>query len=160
MACGASQKEGKHENCVLTVLRQDFFELLIVRVQSGETLRVYVLLQGCVSKPEEHIKQYFFQSQTPVVVNPGRAHSLLGQRLLLVDAHVEVHWLHPQQHAALDLSGQGFKHGPRQRDADIEAIPVPCDDRQQLGDGGAGCLGDLKGAKVHVYAALIPRWKL
>lgn len=154
------RKKEKRENCVLTVLRQDFFELLVVRVQSGETLRVYVLLQGCVSKPEKHTKQYFFQSQTPVVVNPGRAHSLLGQRLLLVDSHVEVHRLHPQQHAALDLSGQGFEHGPRQRDADIEAIPVTCDDRQHLGGGGAGCLGDLKGAKVHVYAALIPRWKL
>lgn len=69
--------------------------------------------------------------------------SLLGQRLLLVDADVEVHGLDPQQHAALDLPRQRVKHGSRQRDAHIEAVPVARDDRQHVGGGAAGCLGDL-----------------
>lgn len=37
---------------VLTVLWQDFFELFVVGVQSGQTLGVDDLLQGSVSKPD------------------------------------------------------------------------------------------------------------
>lgn len=50
-------------------------------------------------------------------------HAPFGQRLLLVDAHVEEHGLHPQQHAALDLPGQGVKQGARQGDPHVKAIP-------------------------------------
>lgn len=76
-------------------------------------------------------------------------HSLLSERLLLVDADVEVHGLDPQQHAALDLPRQRVEHGRRQRDADIEAVPVPRDDRQHVGGGAAGGLGHLKGTCSH-----------
>lgn len=124
------------EAAVLTVLRQDFFELFVVRVEPGQTLQVYVLLQGGVSKPEQQKKKEKFflinlSDSPPVLSSP--AHSLLSQRLLLVDAHVEVHGLHPQQHAALDLLGQRVEHAPRQRDADVEAVAVPGDDGQHVG---------------------------
>lgn len=69
--------------------------------------------------------------------------SLLGQRLLLVDAHVKVHRLDPQQHSALDLPRQRVEHAARQRDPDVEAVPVARDDWQHVGCGAAGCLGDL-----------------
>ena len=72
------------------------------------------------------------------------SHSLLRQRLLLVDADVEVHRLDPEQHAALDLSRQSVEHGPRQRDADVEAVSVPGDDRQHVGRRAAGGLGHLR----------------
>lgn len=36
----------------LTVLRQNFFKLLVVRIQSGETLQIDDLLQGRVPEPE------------------------------------------------------------------------------------------------------------
>lgn len=41
---------------------------------------------------------------------------------MLIDAHVEEDWLHPQQHATLDLSGQGVKQWSWQRDPYIKAI--------------------------------------
>lgn len=122
------------EAAVLTVLRQDFFELFVVGVEPGQTLQVYVLLQGGVSKPERQKKLINLMNVSdspPVLSSP--AHSLLSQRLLLVDAHVEVHGLHPQQHAALDLLRQRVEHGPRQRDADVEAVAVPGDDGQHVG---------------------------
>lgn len=93
---------------------------------------------------KNHTVYFHSHSKTPARPNPQHVRSLLSERLLLVDANVEVHRLHPQQHAALDLTGQRFEHGPRQRDADVEAIPVPRDDRQHLGGGVASCLGDLK----------------
>ena len=74
----------------------------------------------------------------------SRTRSLLCQCLLLVDADVEVHRLDPQQHAALDLPRQRVEHGSRQRDANVEAVPVPRDDRQHVGGGAAGGLGHLK----------------
>lgn len=43
----------------LTVLRQNFFELLVVWIQPGQTLQVYVLLQGRVSEPEPHKNTFF-----------------------------------------------------------------------------------------------------
>lgn len=52
-----------------------------------------------------------------------RQHAPLSQCLLLIDAHVEEHRLHPQQHAALDLSGQGVKQRAWQRDSHVKAIP-------------------------------------
>lgn len=48
----------------------------------------------------------------------------LGQRLLLVDAYVEEHGLHPQQHPALDLPGQRIEQGARQRDPHVKAVPA------------------------------------
>ena len=48
----------------------------------------------------------------------------LGQRLLFVDAHVEKHGLHPQQHPALDLPGQRIEQGPWQRDPHVKAVPA------------------------------------
>lgn len=56
--------------------------------------------------------------------------SLLGQRLLLVDAHVEEHRLDPQQHPTLDLPGQRIKHGPWQRHQNVDPGPVACDGGQ------------------------------
>lgn len=56
--------------------------------------------------------------------------SLFGQRLLLVDAHVKVHWLNSQKHPALDLPWQHLKHGARQWHMDIEAFPCASDDWQ------------------------------
>lgn len=130
--------------CGLTVLRQDFFELLIVRVQSGQTLQVHVLLQGRVSEPEHTNTD---RSETPSGTKrrpDPRGGSLLCQSLLLVDAHVEVNRLDPEQHAALDLPRQHVEHGSRQRDADVEAVSVPRDDGQHVGGGAAGRLGHLQ----------------
>lgn len=80
--------------------------------------------------------------------------SLLGQRLLLVDADVEVHRLHPEQHAALDLPRQGVEYGRRQRDSDVEAVSVPGDDGQQVGSGAAGGLRHLKEKQQDVWHIL------
>lgn len=52
-----------------------------------------------------------------------RRHTPLSQCLLLIDAHVEEDRLHPQQHATLDLSGEGVKQWAWQRDPHVKAIP-------------------------------------
>lgn len=99
-------------------------------------------------KPEfirhaQNLQFNYLRYHSTSVFCPSPTHSLLSQRLLLIDANVEVHWLDPQQHAALDLPRQRVEHGSRQRDANVEAVPVPCDDRQHVGGGAAGGLGHL-----------------
>lgn len=76
-------------------------------------------------------------------VNLSLSVVLFGQRLLLVDADVKVNRLDPQQHAALNLPRQRVEHAARQRDANVEAVPVARDDGQHVGGGAAGCLSDL-----------------
>lgn len=83
-------------------------------------------------------------------------HSLLGQRLLFVDADVEVHRLDSQQHPALDLPRQRVKHAARKRDADVEAVPVACDDGQHVGGGAARRLGDLDPNKANITTQYSP----
>lgn len=82
-------------------------------------------------------------------------HSLFSQRLLFIDADVEVHRLNPQQHSTLDLSGQGVKHRPRERDANVETISVTSDDWQEVGSGGARGLSHLVAryclCKTHIH---------
>lgn len=62
---------------------------------------------------------------------PTGWHVPLGQRLLLIDAHIEEHRLDPQQHPALELPRQGIEQGPRQGDPHIEAVPG-----ERAGGGG------------------------
>lgn len=50
------------------------------------------------------------------------AHAPLGQGLLLVDAHIEEDGLHTQQHATLDLPGQGVKERAWQGDPHVKPI--------------------------------------
>lgn len=70
--------------------------------------------------------------------------SLLGERLLLVDAHVEQHRLYPQQHAILDLPWQCIKHASWERDANIEPISISGDHRQHVGGRGRDGLRHLE----------------
>lgn len=58
----------------------------------------------------------------PCCPKAAPAHTPLGQGLLLVDAHIEEDWLHAQQHAALDLSGQGVEERAWQGDPHIKPI--------------------------------------
>lgn len=77
-------------------------------------------------------------------------HAPFGQRLLLVDAHVEEHGLHPQQHAALDLPGQGVKQGARQGDPHVIKPSLKCRRR-----GGSGLRqGDARQASKERKALL------
>lgn len=69
--------------------------------------------------------------------------SLLSQRLLLIDAHVEVDWLDSEQHPALDFSRQNIKHGCWQWDPNVDAISIPCDDRQHVEGRPSSCLSYL-----------------
>lgn len=77
--------------------------------------------------------------------------SLLGERLLLVYAHVEQHRLYPQQHAVLDLPWQCIKHATWERDANVEPVSISCDHRQHVGGRGRDGLRHLERnvPKVH-----------
>ncbi len=70
--------------------------------------------------------------------------SLLGERLLLVDAHIEQHRLYPQQHAVLDLPWQCIKHASRERDANVEPVSISGDHRQHVGGRGRDGLCHLE----------------
>lgn len=77
-----------------------------------------------LSEPEEgKYISYVISMATPATVAPeGPGHAPLGQSLLLVDAHIEEDGLHPQQHAALDLPGQGVEQGARQGDPHVKPV--------------------------------------
>lgn len=98
------------------------------------------------SRVSEEAIFYLTSVTTPPTPGPVRAGPApLGQRLLLVDPHIEEDGLHPQQHAALDLPRQGVEQRARQRDPHVKAIPAKQEDRQRAGEG---CDGGEAGAEV------------
>lgn len=78
---------------------------------------------------------------------PTGWHVPLGQRLLLIDAHIEEHRLDPQQHPALELPRQGIEQGPRQGDPHIEAVPG------ERAGGGRGGTGNGHTTQEHLLAS-------
>lgn len=87
----------------------------------------------------------------------------LGQRLLLIDAHVEEDGLHPQQHAALDLSGQGVEEGAGQRDPHIKPVAGKQWREEEAGlgrqhrSGGRGSVWEGTGSLLRGWAGRYPR---
>ena len=99
--------------------------------------------KSCTTSPSNHcvfpkLRGEHTHSSTdtkhPAAKAPGEWHTPLSQCLLLIDAHVEEDWLHPQQHATLDLSGQGVKQWSWQGDSHIKAITR--EERKSRGEVG------------------------
>lgn len=141
--------------CGPTVFRQDFLKLVIVRAEPSHALHVDHLLQRRVSEPvHAHTRMETFSLFPTSLLPPGNfTDSLLCQRLLLVDAHVEEDGLHAQQHPILYLSRQRVKHHTRHRDAHVEAASVPSDHGEHVRGEDRACLGDFEGDVPEVHHA-------
>lgn len=92
----------------------------------------------------------------PAAQAPAERHPPLSQCLLLIDAHVEEDWLHPQQHATLDLSGQGVEQRSWQRDPHIKAITS--EERESRDKIRTLRVGDRSKAYFRAFVALWLLW--